>query len=367
MKQYTTWLFILLIANACSGIRKGKRLEKYLTQDVDTIHLNTPSKSTNKSALELHFIGAGGMLIRKNQQAVLVDPFFSNPGPLLSNLFKKATPDTNTVQHYFKRVFGQAQDQKGVIKALLVSHAHYDHLMDVPLLWHQKLLNQTTINFIGSPTVGHYLRGANIPAGQIESVEKSVATNLQKVGKRYEMGKPKIRVYPIVNAHAPHTRFFGIPIKFYKGKAKQDKWPTKLGGFKEGQTYSFLIDFLDEDEKITARIFVQTSSSNPPNGFIPAKLKAEHPIDIAVLGVASYKYVKKYPAELIKHLQPHHVVMVHWENFFCCLNRLKEKPRAVPFNNIRRFVKKVDLLMNELGHKGQWTLPQVDTKLFFLK
>ena len=173
-----------------------------------------------------------------------------------------------------------------------------------------------------------------------------------------------MRVYPVVNAHAPHTRFLGMPIKFFKGKAKQDKWPKKLAGFKEGQTYAYLIDFLDEQAKINCRIFVQTSSSNAPNGFIPKALKVQHPIDIAIMGVASYKYVKTYPQELIKHLQPHHVIMIHWENFFCGLNRLNRQPRAVPFNDIRKFVKKIDRLMNELGHPDQWTLPQVNTKLW---
>ncbi|HAS40391.1 MAG TPA: hypothetical protein DCS93_07930 [Microscillaceae bacterium] len=366
MKQFKNyWWFILFAVSACKGVKQGKKITRHLTQTTDTIRLKALSGAT-KSVLEMHYTGAGGMLIRKGQQAIYIDPFFSNPGPLASTLFKKTTPDTSAVQRYFQRAFGKAQDQDGIIKAVLISHAHYDHLMDVPTLWGLKLLDHKNTRFIGSCSMGHYLRGAGIPQSQIEEVDKTEATNDQKIGKRYNLGNPAIRVYPVVNAHAPHTRFFGMSIKFFRGQATKDQWPKKLAGFKEGQTYSFLIDLLDTQGNIDFRVFVQTSSSNPPNGFIPAVLKAQHPIDVAVLGVASYKYVKKYPQELIHHLQPQHVVMVHWENFFEPLDQLKKKPRAVPFNNIRKFVRKVDKLMKELGQKGQWTLPQVDTKLFFI-
>jgi len=363
LKNY--WWCVLLTFSACKGLKQGKKITPYLTQTIDTIRLNTSTTSV-KSALEIHYTGAGGVLIRKGSQAVYIDPFFSNPGPLVSTLSKQAKPDTSAIQRYFRRALGKAQDHNGSIKAVLISHAHYDHLMDVPTLWSLKLLNQERVRFIGSLSMGHYLRGAGIPPSKIQEIKKTEATSDQKIGKRFELGSPGIRVYPVVNAHAPHTRFFGMSIKFFRGKAKKDQWPKKLAGFKEGQTYAYLIDFLDDQANISFRIYVQTSSSNSPNGFIPAALKTEHPIDVAVLGAASYKYVKTYPQELIRHLQPRHVVVVHWENFFWSLDKLKKQPSAVPFNNIHKFVRKVAQLMKKLRHKGQWTLPQVDTKLIFL-
>lgn len=371
MKRYVIyWGAILLMLSACNGVRHGKRINNLLAKGVDTVYLDKSSVSTKKQLLELHYIGAGGMLIRKGAQAVLIDPFFTFGGSIVGTLFKNSKSDTGAVRTYFRSAFGKADDAEGNIKAVLVSHAHYDHIMDVPALWKLKLLNQSQVHFVGSPTSIHYLRGASLPAKQMQEVIPDSATNYKKVGKSFSFGQltdqPHIKVHPIINKHAPHTRFIGFPITFFKGKAKRDKWPKKRSRFKEGQNYSYLIDFLDEQQNITCRVLVQSSCSKPKKGFIPPSLKDEHPIDVAVLGVASYKYVKPYPEDLIKYLKPRHVVMAHWENFFRKLDQLKEKPQAVPKSDIKKFVKKVAQLMKAIKRKGQWTLPQVDTKLIFV-
>lgn len=320
-----------LVWSGCSnGLRQGRKVMPYLSKGKDTIRL---SSRQNPDTVKVHYIGTGGVYIQKGQKAVLVDPFFSNPGPLLANFFRRRLPfDSIAIRHYFAQTLDAPKDTQGNIKALLISHAHYDHIMDVPFLWHEGLIHQDSIRLIGSKTTGHYLSGAGVNTTKIQVIKKEEATNHQQIGKYYTLGQGSIRVYPVVNAHAPHIRIFGIPIKLASGKASKDKFPRRLGGFKEGQTYSFLIDFLNDAEVIDFRVFVQTSSSKAPYGFMPAALRNQRPIDLAVLGVASFKQVKKYPEDLLLHLQPRHVLWVHWENFFRSLNSLKQKPRVVRNN-----------------------------------
>lgn len=364
VKQCLVFLLVVITLSGCSsGLRQGRKLMPYLSKGTDTIRL---SKKTNARILQIHYTGAGGLYVQKDKTALLVDPFFSNPGPLISNIFRRKLPiDSSAIRHYFGRAIGQPKDTQGKIKAVLVSHSHYDHLMDVPLLWHEQLLHRDSVQFIGSKTTGHYLKGAGIPNSSIGVTLKKEATNSRQTGKMYTLDNGSIRIYPIVNAHAPHARILGIPIKFYKGKANKDKFPRRLGGFKEGQTFAFLIDFLNKSRQIDFRLFVQTSSSKPPNGFIPDSLRKQHPIDLAVLGVASFKQVKKYPDALLERMQPRHVLLVHWENFFRSIASLKVKPRAVPKTNVLKFIKKVEEVLPAHGSKKRWTLPLIDTRLVF--
>ena len=54
-----------------------------------------------------------------------------------------------------------------------------------------------------------------------------------------------------------------------------------------------------------------------------------------MLCVAGYNEVDNYPRDLVTHLQPRLVALIHWENFF---SRLPEDPqdlRPTPFLNVR--------------------------------
>ena len=58
-----------------------------------------------------------------------------------------------------------------------------------------------------------------------------------------------------------------------------------------------------------------------------------NPLVVALLCVASFDQVPRYPEGLIEALQPRHVVLAHWENFFS----RKLPPRTAPFLDTRSF------------------------------
>jgi hypothetical protein len=85
----------------------------------------------------------------------------------------------------------------------------------------------------------------------------------------------KIHVYPILADHNPHLK----NIKFFAGSKTQPqadfKKPydkTRANDWLEGSTFSFLIDYLNDNGVIELRIFIQSSSCNPPAGVPPAEL-----------------------------------------------------------------------------------------------
>ena len=71
------------------------------------------------------FLGAGGWIMAHGDDVVLSAPFFSNPGLVRTGLWSISS-DTSAVDRYMSRY-----DVEGA-GAILVGHAHYDHLMDVP-------------------------------------------------------------------------------------------------------------------------------------------------------------------------------------------------------------------------------------------
>jgi hypothetical protein len=94
----------------------------------------------------------------------------------------------------------------------------------------------------------------------------------------------------------------------------------------EGNTFSFLIDYLDATGNIDLRIFIQSSSGNPPAGIPPLALVKNHPVDLAFLGMASYHFSSEYPCTLLEAIKPKEVVWIHWEDFF---RKYTKKPKTV--------------------------------------
>jgi hypothetical protein len=122
-------------------------------------------------------------------------------------------------------------------------------------------------------------------------------------------------VYPILADHNPHLK----NIKAFDGDVTApnktfinpyDK--TTANDWHEGNTFAFVIDYISQN-KITLRLFIQSSSCNPtcvptaPGK--PAKCFSfldslpPHGIDIALIGIASYQSSPKYPAEQHSILQ----------------------------------------------------------------
>ena len=314
-----------------------------IVQKSDSIILATNSSQT----LSVQYLGCGGLYLLKDSTGILIDPFFSSqkiPALVRSTLGnkRKIASDPKMVQFGLNALYNQDPRFTQHIKSIFVAHSHYDHLLDVPAVW--KALKE-------KPEVYLNESGSNVCNGVIESGKMTLLedyeTTYNCIGRPVMVGK-KVRVYPILAAHNPHTNH----IKFFDGSLTSplvyfndpfDK--TKANDWLEGKTFSFLIDYLDDQDQIQLRLFVQSSSCNPTAGIPPADLLKERPVDIAFLCVASYESSPFYPEVVITKTQPKKIVWIHWEDFF---RDYDKSPRTVRATDVPGFFEK-EMVRNNLG------------------
>ena len=90
-------------------------------------------------------LGAAGMACRTAEQTVLIDPYLSRIGkPEL--LFGRPVPDEQRIERYLDAL-------PAPLTAILVSHTHVDHALDVPAL-----ARRLDCVFVGSRSLDVLLR-----------------------------------------------------------------------------------------------------------------------------------------------------------------------------------------------------------------
>lgn len=312
-------------------------------------------KDFPNDSITLTYLGCGGFSISRNERIILIDPFFSNPNFLFkaSSLVKMKTK-TKMVDYGMAKIPGFSKNK---VAAILVSHSHYDHLMDVPYVYENYAdANGTTIycsqsskNMINE--VGE-LKKDNIIALNYKT------SSIHDIGESFLLADGTIRITPVLSEHAPHYK----GIKMYKGDAKpKHKYTesldrTRAGWWKEGETYAFLIDFLAPTGDIEFRIYIQSSAANPQNGWLHPQIKDQHAVNLAILGIASFGYVNHYPESLIDHLKPQKLILCHWEDFFKKYDRTT--PKRVRFTKVHEAIRRVDLVYPYLkNQEEQFILP----------
>ncbi len=336
-----------------------------------------PSIPCCKRDIQITYLGASGFLIERGKFAVLTAPFFSNPG--LTEIAGPIHPNVDLIEDGLKGF-----SLKNV-KAILVGHAHYDHLMDVPYV--VKKIKAPAPKVYGSETMKNILLNLNKESREREIAaerEEVVTTNDDNIvalnkkaaafwtpgewvcfnregGTNCDASDVFFRLMAIMSEHAPH--FAGW--KFFSGVVDPDEEPATTGGdWKEGQTLTYVMDFLGPGKTVDLRIHFQDVTSNPPAGFLPVfepKDRTDR-VDIAIVCVAGYGKVNDYPEGIIHNLNPRHVILSHWENFFKPLPKNPEELEVVPGTNVDEFIRRLErVLPSDAG----WTFPNPGTVITF--
>ena len=115
--------------------------------------------------LRLPYLGSGGWIMEHRGDVVLAGPFFTNPSFLRTGLWSIASDEAVVDRHMSRYDVSSA-------RAILVGHAHYDHLMDVPRVATSHapdariLGSRTVANTLGTWSgVGHRVDVVNDSAG----------------------------------------------------------------------------------------------------------------------------------------------------------------------------------------------------------
>lgn len=262
----------------------------------------SPQPVLRDDEMGIRYFGAGGLYIEWRGAALLMAPYFTNPGAVRV-LRGPLASDPHDI------AYGLSGMDLSRVRAIAAGHSHYDHIGDLPVLATRYVpavpiyVNQTGANALAS---------SGIAADRIRPLEDENDWIRLRSGGR----DLPLRFRKVATKHAPH--FWGIHL----GQGQIDQpWtmPWKDHHFlslKEGTPYAFVIDLLSANGTPLFRIYYQ-DSANPEGEGVPKLVQEDvEPYDLAVLVMASFRFVRNHPGFILDRLRPRHVLVIHYEDFF---------------------------------------------------
>lgn len=304
-------------------------------------HLS-PRPAPADDQVVLRYLGAGGLYLEWQKTALLMGPFFSNPG-VLRVQFGRLASDAEAVRRGLEGV------DTFRVGAIAAGHSHYDHLGDLPLVAEtyapaaRIYVNQTGSNAL-----------APLPPlmDRVTSLEGDEGKDW--IWLRDPDTNPlPIRFRAVDSGHAPQLPRY----RFAAGEIKQpwtEDWKHhRIRDLQGGKTFAFVIDLMSDDlQKVRFRIYYQDAANPPETGFPTFAGVGEHGFDLAVLCLASYQFVGRHPESILGRLHPRHVLIAHYEDFF--RDRRKPVRFVFPLSNAaaNRFLRRTQDALSGSATKG---------------
>lgn len=219
---------------------------------------------TRQKYPEMRWLGAAGIELSANGQTLVIDPFVTRP-PLRRMWWGRVRSDAALAAIMVPQA-----------DFVLVTHAHWDHVMDVPAI-----IGKTGATAYGSPNTCQLLSILGVLKEHIHEI---------KVEDHFSLGEFQVQVIP-----AEHTLIMGRP--FATGSlAPNLRPPLRMRDYRMDTCFSFLIEinglrFLDWSSEMTGLA-------------LPAD----------VLFVKPLREQAYYEA-LVRIVQPQVIVPIHWDNF----------------------------------------------------
>ncbi len=234
-----------------------------------------PAEAHGRGGIRVTYLGVNGYQFECAGHALLVDPYFSRLGTGAFLLDRKVEPDGRRIDAGMKYV-------RPRVDAVLVTHAHIDHLLDVP-----PIMRRTGARLIAGPTAVNQARSLGIPAAQCRPV---------RGGDVRRIGPWKIQVVA-----AAHDRLFGaVPIR--GSRPQPGPPPERANDWVVGETLAFLVEAAGQ------RIYVEAGGQ-------PDSLPPEAKVDLAILGVA-LPDARQHFVPALHRLRPDFILPSHQDDFF---------------------------------------------------
>jgi L-ascorbate metabolism protein UlaG (beta-lactamase superfamily) len=260
--------------------------------------------------LSLRWLGVAGIELGYQGQSLAIDPFFSRPN-LWRILFEPLKPDEAAIA-----------GKTGPYEHILVSHSHYDHLMDVPAI-----ARATSARIYGSPNTCQIVESAGIPVSQTRVIHS---------GDSFGCGDFNVEVFPARHVYIPGFSSGPLP--------KRLSPPLRSHQYRTDACYSFLIQ--------TGGLRLLDWMSVGLDHAVPADV-----LMVALLGDEAF-----FKA-LLQIVRPRLIIPIHWDNFFRSAGR-PLKPIVKPPGWSLRALRKMDPqpwseMIHRLGPDTEVLLPAI--------
>ncbi|KPL36056.1 MBL fold metallo-hydrolase [Streptomyces anulatus] len=250
------------------------------------------------------WLGTSGWRIDVGGRTVLFDPYITR---FRTGLFDGGLePGTK-----LRSDPGLVREHVGRPEIVLVSHAHWDHIADVP-----HIAKSTGARVVGTETTFHLLVAFGVDPGQISVV---------KGGEVLDFDGITVRVVPSLHSRNKRHSYFAPGTL----NAPPAAAPRTISDLPEGDTLAFQV----------------TAGNDGPSAFLMgASDFSEQAVqglrpDLAMVAVPAGNAVFRYTSRLLRALdRPGVVVPVHWDNFE---EPLSEPPRRDPVMDLDGFVAQV--------------------------
>ncbi|HEX2188669.1 MAG TPA: MBL fold metallo-hydrolase, partial [Longimicrobiaceae bacterium] len=290
---------------------------------------------------EVTYLGVGGWMIRVGSDAVLTAPFFSTPRLSSVGLGRSIRPDTARID---ERMGALLPDREGV-RAVLVGHSHYDHLMDVPYVARRYLPG---VPVYGNAAMLQLLAGDPVRP-RLVSLEEDAGTHEAPGRWTYPHPDSTVRFMAIRSGHAPHA--LGVKV-FRRGQREErGELPSNAWEWSEGEVLAYVVDFLEPGTgRVRFRVHFQDAASDAPLGFPPPWTGQDAaPFDLAIVCAGSFREAGDYPGGIVGALRPRQVLVGHWEDFF---RPQTAALRLIPRTDTTELLRRVDAALPEPGRRS---------------
>lgn len=286
------------------------------------------------------YLGVDGFLIHSGGSSLLTAPSFSHPGLARTVLGLTVTADTAHTDSLMHRV--NTRD----VRAILVGHSHYDHLLDVPYL-SRRITPAAQV--IGTPSMRHILAGDSlIRRDLVIALEGDAVGDSLHAGRWHYVPEPggappRFRVMALESRHAPNVWI--ISIAPWLARHDYEHLPRSAWGWRRGEVYAFLIDVLRPDSTPAFRIFYHDAAADARwTSLPPLPVRDRRRVDLALLCTGNFENAEWYPTALLASMQPRYSLLGHWENFF----ESTEAPlQVIPFTNTRELERRMRAVAGE--------------------
>ena len=229
-----------------------------------------------RDGVRLTYLGTNGYQFEFGDHALLLDPYFSRVDLLSVALGSPIQPNAARINDGLRHIATKAD-------AILVTHGHFDHLLDVPAV-----MARTRARLIASASSVELAKRAGVSSG-----------DAVKPGDVRRIGPWKISVLA-----ATHDRLFGkVPFDRPPSQALAKAGPPlRAADWICGEPLAFLIEVNGR------RIYIDS-------GGTPAQLPPNERVDLAILGMALPDSRARLAAALSR-LRPRYVLPSHQDDFF---------------------------------------------------